>query len=330
MHGVSFGFSRICDFHAAMMLWIRTSSNLLRSETRREFRKSGSKVSAIFATNLRSRFCSKVSASSPFNMAGTMKYEPIFAENHMLRALFFATFATRLLIFAFVFVSIGHAQTPAPTRIESPAEDAPHYMGRTIAQTMHYTGADWLLRESRQREEDCDTMLRELHVRPGMTVCDMGCGNGFYALQMAELVGEQGTVLAVDIQPEMLRLLQARAAEAGHQNIEETLGTSSDPKLPPNKVDLILCVDVYHELSHPKEMLAAMRRALKPNGRLVLVEFRAEDPEVPIKPLHKMSKQQVLKELNANGFQLVREFNQLPWQHMMFFETRMATEDAPR
>jgi ubiquinone/menaquinone biosynthesis C-methylase UbiE len=195
-----------------------------------------------------------------------------------------------------------------------------HYKGRRIAQTMHYRGAPWLIRESREREEDCSTMLRELAVKPGMTVCDVGCGNGFYALRLAPLVGPTGRVLAVDIQPEMLRLLQARAAEAKVENIEPVLGAVTDPRLPAGEVDLILCVDVYHEFSHPEHMLAGMRKALSPGGRLVLVEFRAEDPLVPIKPLHKMSRKQVLAELQPNGFKLARQFDGLPWQHMMFFE----------
>ena len=193
------------------------------------------------------------------------------------------------------------------------------YKGRRIAQTMHFFGANWLTRESRQREEDCATMLRELKVKPGMTICDMGCGNGFYTLQMAEQVGKNGEILAVDIQTEMLRFMEARAAEKGIKNIKSLLGSVVDPKLPEEKVDIILCVDVYHEFSHPEHMLSAMRKALKPDGVVVLVEFRAEDPKVPIKPLHKMSKAQILKELEPNGFKLVREFNELPWQHMMFF-----------
>jgi len=209
------------------------------------------------------------------------------------------------------------AEDPAaPTETPPPRE----YRGRRIAQTMHYTGAPWLTRESREREEDCSTMLQQLDVRPGMTVCDMGCGNGFYTLKLARLVQPGGRVLAVDIQPEMLRLLQARAAEAELKNIELIEGDVDDPKLPANQLDLILCVDVYHEFSHPEEMLAEMRAALRPGGRLVLVEFRGEDPDVPIKPLHKMSRQQVVKELEPNGFRLVREFQKLPWQHMMFFQ----------
>lgn len=203
------------------------------------------------------------------------------------------------------------------------ADDAPpaltHYMGREIAQTMHYTGAPWLVRESRQREEDCQTLLEVLKVQPGQVVCDMGCGNGFYTLPLARLVGGEGRVLAVDIQQEMLRLLEARAKEEGLENIEPVLGLPHDPLLPEGALDLVLLVDVYHELSHPQQMLQAIRRSLKPEGRIVLVEFRLEDPDVPIKLLHKMSKAQIMKELPANGYKLVEQFDGLPWQHVMFF-----------
>jgi ubiquinone/menaquinone biosynthesis C-methylase UbiE len=194
------------------------------------------------------------------------------------------------------------------------------YMGRQIAVTMHYLGAPWLMRESRQREEDCQTLLAALNVKPGQVVCDMGCGNGFYTLQLARLVGDKGRVLAVDIQSEMLRMLEVRAKEAGITNIELVHGTPVDPKLPAGEVDLILLVDVYHEFSNPEEMLGAMRRSLRPGGRIALAEFRLEDPAVPIKLLHKMSKQQILKEFPANGFKLVEQFDKLPWQHLMFFE----------
>ncbi len=196
------------------------------------------------------------------------------------------------------------------------------YKGREIADAMHYSGAPWLVRESREREEDCTTMLKALNIKPGQTVCDMGCGNGFYTLKLAKLVGDKGQVLAVDIQPEMLSLLNERAKEAKLANIKPILGTTVDPNLPEGKVDLILCVDVYHEFSNPEEMLAAMRKSLKPGGRVALAEFRAEDPKVPIKPLHKMTKEQILKEWPANGFKLVEQFDKLPWQHLMFFESR--------
>ena len=215
----------------------------------------------------------------------------------------------------------------APSRLCS--QDAPAdgeippgltiYKGRRIAQTMHYLGAPWLIRDNRENQERCSLMLANLGVKPGMTVCDMGCGNGFYALQMAKMVGERGRVLGVDIQPEMLKLLKSRAADAKITNVEPILGTFIDPKLPVGQVDIILCADVYHEFSHPEHMLAAMRKSLAPGGVVVLLEFREEDPKVPIKPLHKMSKAQVNKELTANGFKLVKEFDKLPWQHMMFF-----------
>lgn len=193
------------------------------------------------------------------------------------------------------------------------------YKGRRIAPTMHFAHANWLIRNEREREERCSLMLANLGVKPGMTVCDMGCGNGFYALQMAKMVGEEGTVLGVDIQPEMLALLKKRAAEREIKNVKPVLGTLIDPKLPDGKVDIILCADVYHEFSHPEHMLSAMRKSLSPKGVVVMLEFREEDRKVPIRPLHKMSKKQVNKELTANGFKLVREFDKLPWQHMMFF-----------
>jgi ubiquinone/menaquinone biosynthesis C-methylase UbiE len=193
------------------------------------------------------------------------------------------------------------------------------YKGRRIAQTMHYFGAEWLIRANRENEERCSVMLGQLGLKRGMTVCDMGCGNGFYALQIAKMVGPQGSVLCVDIQPEMLEFLKQRAAERAVTNYKPILGKLHDPRLPVGKVDLILCVDVYHEFSHPVQMLASMRKSLAPGGVVVLLEYREEDRGVPIKPLHKMSKDQIMKEMPANGFKLVKEFNKLPWQHMMFF-----------
>ena len=197
-----------------------------------------------------------------------------------------------------------------------------HHMGREIAQTMHFTGAPWLVRESRQREEDCRTMLEALGVKPGQTVCDMGCGNGFYTLQLARLVGPRGRVYAVDIQPEMLQMLARNAAEARLANIRPVLGTPIDPRLPTGEIDMMLCVDVYHEFSHPEAMLAKIKESLAPDGQLVLVEFRGEDPAVPIKPLHKMTKAQVRAELEPAGFEMVREFDRLPWQHLLFLGLR--------
>lgn len=201
------------------------------------------------------------------------------------------------------------------------------YQGRAIAQTMHFEGAPWLVRESRQREEDCERMLEALKVQPGWTVCDLGCGNGFYTLPLAKKVGAKGLVYGVDVQREMLLMTKERAAEAKIANIRLLHGSYIDPFLPEGKIDLVLLVDVYHEFSHPVHMLAAIRKSLAPEGRLVLVEFRGEDPKVPIKPLHKMTKKQILKELEPNGFALDEEFDDLPWQHMMFFK---AKADAPQ
>ena len=223
------------------------------------------------------------------------------------------------------------AQAPAATppridfKIDRTAEippSQPFYMGREIAQTMHYSGAPWLVRESRQREEDCRQLIEALAIQPGQVVCDMGCGNGFYTLELAQLVGPTGEVYAVDIQPPMLKMLSGRAAVAGLVNIKPVLGTVIDPRLPDESIDMVLCVDVYHEFSHPVEMLARIRECLTDEGQLVLAEFRGEDPAVPIKPLHKMTKAQAQLELEANGFELAREYDRLPWQHLMFFKVR--------
>lgn len=202
------------------------------------------------------------------------------------------------------------AELPPPLEI---------FFGRRIAPTMPFTGAAWLIRDEREQEEHCQELLQNLQIKRGMTVCDMGCGNGLYTVKLAELVGPDGHVLAVDIQPEMLRMLQGHADRHLLKRTELILGEPHDPHLPENSLDLILCVDVYHEFSHPEHMLLAMRKALKPDGKLVLVEFREEDPTVPIKPLHKMSKPQVLKELQPYRLVLDHEYDQLPWQHMMFF-----------
>jgi ubiquinone/menaquinone biosynthesis C-methylase UbiE len=209
--------------------------------------------------------------------------------------------------------SLVTAKEPMPPALTA-------YMGREIAVTMHYTGAPWLVRESRQREEDCEQLLKALDVKPGQIICDMGCGSGFYSLKLADPVGPTGKVIAVDIQSEMLAMLRAEMRKADMKNIRPLLGTPVDPRLEPNSVDLVLLVDVYHEFSHPEQMLAAIRKSLKPQGRVALVEFREEDASVPIKPLHKMSKAQIMKEFPANGFKLVEEYDKLPWQHLMFFE----------
>ncbi|MBI1368293.1 MAG: methyltransferase domain-containing protein [Planctomycetes bacterium] len=221
-----------------------------------------------------------------------------------------------VLVFAALVMGEDKATLPPPLT---------QYMGRTIAQTMHWEGAAWLTRGERAQEENTDLMLRMLKLQPGQTVCDLGCGNGYHTLRMAAAVGPTGRVFGEDIQPEMLTMLNDRADAAKIANVTPILGTLMDPRLPDGSCDMILLVDVYHEISYPQQMLAAIRKALKPTGRVVLVEFRAEDPKVPIKPLHKMSKAQVDKELTANGFKLAESFDDLPWQHMLFYER----DDAP-
>ncbi len=193
------------------------------------------------------------------------------------------------------------------------------FLGRDVAQTMHWVGAPWLLRATREDEENGVLLRRWLAVQPGQMVCDLGCGNGYHTLPLAEAVGTAGKVFAVDVQPQMLELLQLRAEAKHLANVALVEATVDDPKLAPASCDLVLLVDVYHELSHPVRVMAHVRAALKPNGRVVLVEFRAEDPAVPIKPEHKMSKAQVVREMAEHGLQLVSVFDELPWQHAMAF-----------
>jgi 2-polyprenyl-3-methyl-5-hydroxy-6-metoxy-1,4-benzoquinol methylase len=239
-------------------------------------------------------------------------------------------FFLALLLAAILPAGVSLAQQAEATPAETDPLPPPltHYLGREIAVTMHYEGAGWLVRESRDREEDTGTLLKALHLKAGQTVCDFGCGNGFYTVRMANRVGQGGTVYAVDIQPEMLTLLDARAKAAKLKNVKPLLATRVDPALPEGQLDMVLLVDVYHELSNPEEVLHAIRSSLKPEGRLVLAEFRLEDPNVPIKLLHKMSKEQILKEILPAGFQLVEQFDELPWQHLMFFQPNSAAELA--
>ena len=218
----------------------------------------------------------------------------------------------RFLICLLFLTSLLHAEDTAPPALTE-------YKGRTIAQTMHWSGAEWLMRANREQEENAALMLKELRIQPGWTICDLGCGNGYHALTMAVMTGEKGSILAVDIQQQMLDMLAARASGRGLKNIKTILGTYHNPKLPPASCDLILLVDVYHEFSHPEHQLKAMHAALKPEGRVALVEYRAEDNEVPIKPEHKMTKEQIRKEWLPMGFEIDREFDGLPWQHLIFF-----------
>lgn len=245
---------------------------------------------------------------------------------HLATRLGFAMFFAAIMIFNALPATGQTSETDEPQDNQTIGENEPQipaaltrYMGRRIAQTMHYTGAEWLIRDVREREERCSLMLANLGVRIGHTVCDMGCGNGFHSLPIAKMVGKKGLVIGVDVQPEMLSFLRTRMEKQGIENVVPILGSYHNPHLPPDTNDIVLMVDVYHEFSHPEQMLDSIRKSLKPKGLVVLVEYREEDPDVPIKPLHKMSKAQINKEMTANGFQLVKEYDLLPWQHMMFF-----------
>lgn len=219
----------------------------------------------------------------------------------------------------------AQAQVPR-TPAQRPAHDHDHadgtYKGRRIAEVMGFGGADWLLRDTRIQEEQPDRMLDALEITPGMTVADVGAGVGYHSLKLAERVGPEGLVYASDLQPQMLWTLIDRAEQARVGNIVPVLATPTYTGLPAGGVDLILMVDVYHEISTPEPALAAFRRALKPGGRLVLVEYRGEDPTVPIKPLHKMTEAQVRGEVEPMGFRFVANPDFLPWQHILIFENQ--------
>lgn len=194
------------------------------------------------------------------------------------------------------------------------------YMGREIAHVMGYQAAGWLERPEREKEEEPAKLLKALELRPGMVVADVGAGSGFHTFRMAPAVGPKGKVLAVDVQPEMIKLLEDRAKKEKVTHVEPVKGTETDPKLPAGGVDVALMVDVYHEFSHPHEMTEKLVAALKPGGRLVFVEFRLEDPKVPIKLVHKMSERQVIKEMGEFP-ELVhtKTVETLPWQHIIVF-----------
>lgn len=196
------------------------------------------------------------------------------------------------------------------------------YMGREIAQVMGFQGAQWLEREEREQEERGDLLLRELNLKPGMNVMDVGAGTGYYSRRMANLVTPTGKIFAIDVQQEMVDMLAELSKQAQFANIKPVLGSAKSVALPDGVADVAIMVDVYHELEFPVEMLASIKRALKPGGRVVFVEYRAEDPRVPIKALHKMSEAQIRREAEENGLLWERSANALPWQHVVIFKTK--------
>ena len=195
------------------------------------------------------------------------------------------------------------------------------YMGRQIAHVMSHFGVDWLERPERNFEENSTQLMKNLQLKPGMNIADIGAGSGYHSRLMSKLIGK-GKVFAVDVEPIMLAYLKQGIEQENLQNIVPVLGTTSSVSLPNESIDLMLLVDVYHEFSDPYEMATSMYKALKSNGKIVLVEFRAEDDAVPIKTIHKMSEAQAVKEMKAAGFQLEKNIKNLPWQHCMIFTKR--------
>ncbi len=202
--------------------------------------------------------------------------------------------------------------------------------GRKIAGVMGMSGADWLVRPEREAEEQPEKALDALNLKPGMVVADIGAGVGYMSLRMARRVGPSGKVYANDLQPAMLDRLRQNAAKAGIGNVVTVVGDVADPKLPANTMDLVLLVDVYHEFTQPQQMLRRIRDTLKPDGRLVLLEYRAEDPNVPIIPEHKMTVGQVKTELEAEGFVLQPVIETLPRQHILILTKAAANAATAR
>lgn len=223
------------------------------------------------------------------------------------------------------FAQNAAAASQAAPRYETRADHDPNgtgkfYMGREIAQVMGPGGIEWLDRPTREDEEQPSKVLDALELHAGEVVADIGAGSGYFTFRMAPRVGTTGKVLAVEIQGAMLDALRTRAAALKATNVEVVQGTESDPHLPAGGVDLVLFVDVYHELAYPFEVMTKVREALKPGGRVVFVEYRKEDPAVRIKEAHKMTVAQLDKEMSAVGLKRVRTVETLPLQHIVMFE----------
>ena len=223
-----------------------------------------------------------------------------------------------LFFFAFLQAATLAAQERYIVKPGDPNGINKWYMGRQIAQVMSHYGIGWLEREEREQEENTTQLLKNLAVQPGQVIADIGAGSGYHSTLLSKMVGN-GKVFAVDVEPEMIAYLNDRIKREGKKNILPVLGTEKNVALPANSMDQMLLVDVYHEFSFPYEMTLSMLEALKPGGKLVLVEFRAEDPNVPIKAIHKMSERQAVKEFKAAGFTFEKNISNLPWQHCLIF-----------
>jgi ubiquinone/menaquinone biosynthesis C-methylase UbiE len=238
--------------------------------------------------------------------------------------------ASTLTCVCFLSCSFLTAQPERPKkaekeRYETRKEHDPYgtgkfYMGREIAQVMSYEGAGWLERPEREREEQVSKLMPSLQIKEGDVVADLGAGSGYHTMKLSKIVGASGKVYAVDIQPQMLDIIGKRVRKDNIQNVVLVHNTEKDPKLPAGKIDMILMVDVYHELSYPHEVTVELVKALKPGGRLVFVEFRLEDKKVPILDVHRMSIKQVMKEMEPHGLKHAKTLNHLPWQHVIIFE----------
>lgn len=215
----------------------------------------------------------------------------------------------------------GNSTEDSPYTYKTPDRDGTGkvYLGREISHIMGFHGKDWLERESREQEESISLALENLPITPESVVADIGAGSGYYTFRIAPLV-PQGKVLAVEIQDEAIDYINEQAKALGFDNVKTIKGDDASPNLPENSTDLAIMVDVYHELFHPREMLQDIKAALKPDGRLLLIEYRGEDPKVAIKPLHKMTVEQIEKELTANGFELTQNGQFMRIQHFLVFE----------
>lgn len=206
-------------------------------------------------------------------------------------------------------------------RLGDPYGTGKWYMGREIAHVMGHSGINWLERDEREEEEKTNKLIRNLDLQPNDILADIGAGSGYHVFRIAPQLKE-GKVFAVDIQEEMLEVIREKKDETGLENVVAIKGSEKSVNLKENSVDKILMVDVYHEFAFPREMMASMKKCLKDDGRIFLVEYRKEDKWVPIKKVHKMTEEQAVKEMEAVGFELERNIGNLPWQHCMVFRKK--------